>query len=159
MSTFEEVYSTYFQDIERYLLALCKNKHLAEELTAQAFFLAMKSLSKFRGQCDIRTWLCAIAKNCFLSHLRNQRPTFLIDEIQISDDGVSVEDSFADKEIAMLIHRALHNLSEPYKEVFSLRVFGQLSFEDIGILFGKTQNWACVTYHRAKQKIRDKLEV
>lgn len=159
MSTFEEVYSTYFQDIERYLLALCKNKHLAEELTAQAFFLAMKSLSKFRGQCDIRTWLCAIAKNCYLSHLRNQRPTFPIDEIQISDDGVSVEDSFADKEIAMLIHRALHNLSEPYKEVFSLRVFGQLSFEDIGILFGKTQNWACVTYHRAKQKIRDKLEV
>lgn len=119
----------------------------------------MKSLSKFRGQCDIRTWLCAIAKNCYLSHLRNQRPTFPIDEIQISDDGVSVEDSFADKEIAMLIHRALHNLSEPYKEVFSLRVFGQLSFEDIGILFGKTQNWACVTYHRAKQKIRDKLEV
>ena len=159
MSTFEEVYSTYFQDIERYLLALCKNKLLAEELTAQAFFLAMKSLSKFRGQCDIRTWLCAIAKNCYLSHLRNQRPTFPIDEIQISDDGVSVEDSFADKEIAMLIHRALHNLSEPYKEVFSLRVFGQLSFEDIGILFGKTQNWACVTYHRAKQKIRDKLEV
>jgi RNA polymerase sigma-70 factor (ECF subfamily) len=69
-----------------------------------------------------------------------------------------VEERIEDKEQAMAIHRILHDLPEPYKEVFSLRVFGQLSFGDIGSLFGKTQNWACVTYHRARQKIREKME-
>ena len=159
MTAFEEVYSTYFKDIEYYLLALSKDQHLAEELTSQTFFLALKALPKFRGQCDIRTWLCAIAKNCYLSHLRNQRPVLSIDDVQIPDESITIEETFVDKESAMLIHRALHELSEPYKEVFSLRVFGQLSFADIGDLFGKTQNWACVTYHRARKKIIDVLEV
>ena len=58
----------------------------------------------------------------------------------------------------MTIHRVLHTLKEPYKEVFSLRVFGQLSFGDIGSLFGRTANWACVTYHRACQKIQAEME-
>jgi len=58
----------------------------------------------------------------------------------------------------MEIHKVLHDLPEPYKEVFSLRVFGQLSFGDIGALFGRTANWACVTYHRARQRICDKME-
>jgi len=159
MTNFEEVYSTYFKDVERYLLALCKDQHMAEELTAQTFFLALKALPKFRGQCDIRVWLCTIAKNCYHSHLRCQRPSLPIEEIQIPDVRVSAEESAEDKEAAMLIHRALHGLPEPYKEVFTLRVFGQLSFADIGGLFGKSQNWACVTYHRARQKIKDQLEV
>lgn len=159
MTTFEEIYNAYFRDIERYLLALCKDPHLAEDLSSQTFFFALKALPRFRGQCDIRTWLCAIAKNCYLSHLRKERPSFSLDEVQIPDNSVSIEDTFADKETAIHIHRVLHTLSEPYKEVFSLRVFGQLSFADIGDLFGKTQNWACVTYHRARQRIRDILEV
>lgn len=159
MTAFEDVYNTYFKDVERYLLALSKDLHLAEELTSQTFFLALKALPKFRGQCDIRVWLCSIAKNCYLSHLRGLRPSFSIDDIQLPDIGISIEESVEDKELAMHIHRALHALPEPYKEVFSLRVFGQLSFENIGSLFGKSQNWACVTYHRAKQKIKDELEV
>ena len=157
--TFEEIYRTYFQDVEHYLLALSKDPHMAEEVTAQTFFLALKSLPKFHGMCDIRTWLFAIAKNCYLSHLRHQKPTVPLETLELSDDSISIEESLGDRETAMQIHQALHDLPEPYKEVFSLRVFGQLSFDDIGSLFGKTQNWACVTYHRARQKIRDKMEV
>jgi RNA polymerase sigma-70 factor (ECF subfamily) len=44
-------------------------------------------------------------------------------------------------------------MDEPYKEVFSLRVFGELPFAQIAELFGKTESWARVTYHRAKSKI------
>lgn len=157
--TFEEIYRTYFQDVEHYLLALSKDPHMAEEVTAQTFFLALKSLPKFRSQCDIRTWLFAIAKNCYLSHFRHQKPTVPLETLELSDYSVSIEESLEDRETAMLIHQALHDLPEPYKEVFSLRIFGQLSFDNIGSLFGKTQNWACVTYHRARQKIRDKMEV
>lgn len=158
MTEFEAIYRQYFQDVERYILALCHDAHLAEELTAQVFFQALKALPRFRGECDIRSWLCAMAKNAYLSYLRKERPTENIDELQIPDPRQGIEESLQDRQQAMLIHRTLHTLPEPYKEVFSLRVFGQLSFGDIGSLFGKTANWACVTYHRAKMKIRDEME-
>ena len=158
MTEFETVYRQHFSYVERYLLALCHDAHLAEELTAQVFFQALKALPGFRGDCDIRTWLCAMAKNTYLSHKRKEKPTEDIDELRIPDPRQEIEERIQDRQQAMSIHRVLHTMPEPYKEVFSLRIFGQLSFEDIGSLFGKTANWACVTYHRARQKIRDEME-
>lgn len=158
MTEFETIYRCYFSDVELYLRAVCHDEHLAEELTEQVFFQALKALPEFRGDCDIRTWLCAMARNRYLSHLRKAKPMEDISELQIPDPKQAVEEQVADKQQAMTIHRILHEMPEPYKEVFSLRVFGQLSFEDIGGLFGRTANWACVTYHRARQKIRDKME-
>ena len=99
-----------------------------------------------------------MARNAYLSHLRKEKPAENIDDIQIPDPRISVEEQIADQEQAMAIHRILHDLPEPYKEVFSLRIFGQLSFGDIGSLFGRTANWACVTYHRARQKIQSEME-
>ena len=159
MTEFEQVYREYFRDVELYLMALCKDAHLAEELTAQTFFKAMEALPKFRGECDVRTWLCALAKNSYLSYLRKHKQTVPLEELHTPDTGPTVEERVMDRAQAMAVHKVLHSLSEPYKEVFSLRVFGQLSFQAIGELFGKTSNWACVTYHRARQKIRDIMEV
>ena len=158
MTEFETIYRTYFRDVELYLRAICRDESLAEELTEQVFFQALKALPQFRGDCDIRTWLCAMGRNCYLTHLRKAKPWEDILELQIPDPRDSLEERFMDREQAMAIHRVLHELPEPYKEVFSLRVFGQLSFENIGALFGRTSNWACVTYHRARQKIRSKME-
>ena len=158
MTDFETIYREYFRDVELYLRAVCRDESLAEELTEQVFFQALKALPKFRGECDIRTWLCAMGRNCYLSYLRKAKPSEDIDELQIPDPRQSIEEQFFNREQAMAINRVLHDLPEPYKEVFSLRIFGQLSFEDIGSLFGRTANWACVTYHRARQKIRSKME-
>ena len=158
MTEFERIYRVYFTDVELYLRTITRDEALAEELTAQVFFRAMKALPKFRGECDIGTWLCALGKNCYLSYLRKAGKTVDLDAISIPDPGQSIEERIGDRQQAMTIHRVLHTLAEPYKEVFSLRVFGQLSFQDIGSLFGRTANWACVTYHRARQKIRDQLE-
>lgn len=158
MTEFEIIYRSYFRDVELYLRAICKDDSLAEELTEQVFFQALKALPSFRGECDIRTWLCSMARNRYLSYLRKAKHTDSIEEIQIPDPGQSVEERVSDRHQAMAIHRVLHDLPEPYKEVFSLRVFGQLSFSDIGALFGRTANWACVTYHRARQKILEKME-
>lgn len=158
MHEFEQMYRTYFSDVELYLRAICKDELLAEELTEQVFFQALKALPSFRGECDIRTWLCSMGRNCYLTYLRKIKPTENVDELQIPDPKQSVEDQIQDRDQAMRIHRILHTLPEPYKEVFSLRVFGQLSFDNIGSLFGRTSNWACVTYHRARQKIRHEME-
>lgn len=63
-----------------------------------------------------------------------------------------------DKDTALRIHLVLHELEEPYKEVFQLRVFGELPFAQIGMIFGKTENWARVTYHRARLKIKERMD-
>ena len=158
MTEFADIYETYFADVELYLRAICRDEALAEELTEQVFFRALKALPTFRGDCDIRTWLCAMARTAFVSHQRKEKPSQSIEELQIPDSRKTVEEWIVDQEQAMAIHRILHDLPEPYKEVFSLRIFGQLSFGDIGSLFGRTANWACVTYHRARQKIQSEME-
>ena len=158
MTEFESIYRRYFRDVELYLRAVCHEELLAEELTEQVFFQALKALPQFRGDCDIRTWLCSMARNCYLSHLRKTKQTEDISALQIPDPKQAVEEQMADRQQAMQIHRILHDLPEPYKEVFSLRVFGQLSFADIGSIFGRTANWACVTYHRARGKIQEQME-
>lgn len=158
MTDFESVYRTYFRDVELYLLALCKDAHLAEELSAQTFFKALHALKDFRGDCDIRSWLFTVAKSVYISHLRKTKRECPMEEGVMADVRQPMEERIADKQQAMQIHKVLHGLHEPYKEVFSLRVFGQLSFSEIGQLFGKNQNWACVTYHRARQKIIAEME-
>ena len=157
VESFEEVYREYFRDVELYLLALCRDAQLAAELTAQVFFTALKKYPEFRGECHVKTWLCAIGRNLYLSHLRKAGKDLPLEESMI-DPGVSIEERLEDHDQAMRIHKVLHGLPEPYKEVFSLRVFGQLSFAQIGEVFGKTANWACVTYHRAKSKIQEAIK-
>lgn len=153
MEDYEQIYTLYFQDVYRYVCALSRDANLAEEITQETFFKALKSLDSFRGQCRLYVWLCQIAKHTYLSHLKKRKEPE--SEEPLSN---SVEEMMLEKESAFQIHQALHNLSEPYKEVFSLRVLGELSFWQIGLLFGKSENWARVTYHRARLKIKEEFE-
>lgn len=155
----EELYNNYFHDIFLYLKSITQSEQMAEELTQETFFKALKSLDKFKGDCDVRTWLCQIAKNSYYSYCRkNKRMSYEEIPENTEDSTVSVELSLENSETSALIHKILHNMSEPYKEVFTLRVFGELSYKQIAQLFGKTDNWAAVTFHRAKLKIIDELE-
>ena len=152
---FEAIYTAYFTRVYRYALRLCKNETEAEELTSEVFIKALSRIDSFRGECDIFSWLCSIAKNFFVSKIRREKPRADIDELETLTDGGSLADMLEDSETAMRLHERLHILDEPYKEVFSLRVFGELSFKQIAHLFGKTENWACVTYHRARSKLME----
>ena len=155
MTDFTDVYNKYFRDVYRYALALTKNESLAEELTQEAFFKALKSIEQFDGRCRLYVWLCQIAKTTYFTRYRKEIRQQQELELQ---DSFSFEDKLLNKETAFDIHKVLHRLEEPYKEVFSLRTFGELSFRQIGQLFNKTESWARVTYHRAKIKIREELE-
>ena len=157
MTEFEEIYRTYFHDVYLYIRGLSGNGVLAEEITSEAFFKAMRSISGFRGDCDIRVWLCQIAKNCYYTYLKKGRADS-IDDVELPSEESTIEEQCIQREEAARIRAVLHNVSEPYKEVFMWRVFAELSFKQIGQIFGKTENWACVTYHRAKTMIRSRLE-
>jgi RNA polymerase sigma-70 factor (ECF subfamily) len=157
VTEFEQVYQAYFRDVYLYAKSLSGDAHIAEDITSETFIKAMQALDSFRGACDIRVWLCQIAKNCYFSRLRKDSKLVIIETPEI-EEAPDLEASLLSKDAALRIHRVLHNLAEPYKEVFSLRVFGELSFKQIASLFGKSDNWACVTYHRAKKKIQEEME-
>ncbi len=152
---FQQVYDLYFKDVYKYVLSLSKDPVLAEEITQETFFKALNSIESFRGQCRLYVWLCQIAKNTFYTFReKSGREKCRSDP----NDPENLEEKLLERETAFEIHKVLHNLPEPYKEVFSLRTFGELSFQQIGILFGKTQSWARVTYHRARLKIKEEME-
>ena len=155
MPDFEEIYRAYFADVYRYILALSRDAQTAEEVTQETFVRALTAIDGFRGECQIRVWLCQIARNQYLSLCRERRK-FAEEPGETGDRGI--EEGFADRETARQLHVLLHALPEPYKEAFSLLTFGELPFAQIGELFGKTESWARVTYFRARQKLKEALE-
>lgn len=155
----EEALAAEYEAVYRYVLSLCRNDSTAQDITQEAFLRAMRSASQFQGNSSLYTWLCAIAKNHWLNLCRTgSREMPLTDPTcHEATTGSTLEEKLIEKDTAMQIHGILHNLQEPYKEVFSLRVFGQLSFQEIAHLFGKTESWARVTHHRARKMIHEKM--
>ena len=159
MKEFEKIYETYFNDVFLYIRRLSGSEHIAEEITSETFFKALRSIDSFRGDCELRVWLCQIAKNCYYTYLKKHKRTKSLDEAEryaVSSETPS--EAFERREEAREIQRILHTMKEPYKEVFTWRVYAELSFKEIGQIFHKTENWACVTYHRARNMIRQKME-
>ena len=156
MTGFEDIYVRYFRDVYRFVLSLSGSESTAEEITQETFFKALKGIKDFTGTCGVKVWLFQIAKNTYYTHCKKRnRLTPLPDDAP--QNAPSVEEIVTDKAAAMELHAVLHALEEPYKEVFSLRVFGELPFAHIGQLFDKTENWARVTFYRAKKKIIGKM--
>ena len=161
MIELEDLYARYFRSVYRYLLSITRDQNLAEDLTADTFMKALEGIKDFNGSCDIRVWLCQIGKNSYYSHLRKQGRIDVVAELP-EDKGpfpeASMDTRLMNEETSQRIHQILHHMKEPYKEVFTLRVFGELSFKRIGEIFQKTENWACVTFHRSRKKILEELE-
>ena len=156
---FERIYRLYFKDVFLYLRALSASADTAEEITQETFVKALRSIDSFDGSKDIRAWLFTIARNTYYTYCRRQS-RYADEELPENEPDIQPDftERFADEESAFQIHRFLHGMDEPYKEVFSLRVFGELPFSQIGFIFGKTENWARVTYHRARMKIQERME-
>lgn len=156
MPGFEQIYSEYFDDVYKYVYSLSHSSSIAEEVTQDTFFKALKSIDSYRGECKLRVWLCQIAKNTYLTSCKKATRSESFESVPQEQAG-DLEDDLINQANSFAIHVALHNLDEPYKEVFSLRIFGELSFLKIGELFGKTEGWARVTYHRAKIKVKENI--
>lgn len=149
---FEQIYRLYFRDVYAFMLSLSRNETIAEEITQETFYKALQNIEQYKGKCKMNVWLCQIAKNTYFTQMEKQKR--LQPELTEQQDDKFVEQQFLQKEHAFYLHQLLHRLDEPYKEVFTLRIFGELPFAQISELFGKTESWARVTFHRAKQKIR-----
>ena len=157
-ASFDEIYQSYFDPVYRYVLSLSRDPHVAEEISQETFFKALRSLDHFQGKSSLKSWLCAIAKNLWLSEQRKKKIQPIDDALPLPDPSIGPEEAIVQQDDSMRIHRLLHRLDEPYREVFTLRTLGQLKFRDIGELFGKSENWACVIYHRARARLKEEME-
>ncbi|WP_336885199.1 RNA polymerase sigma factor [Caldalkalibacillus salinus] len=152
------MYRKYFKQVYLFIKSLSHDESIAEEMTQEAFFKALKNIDKFDGSKDIRAWLFTIAKNTYFSHYKKKKRQIDTDVVEEPDRGVQIVKHLMNEEDAFTVHQFLHSMHEPYKEVFSLRTFGELPFEKIGRLFGKSAGWARVTYYRARKQIIDYME-
>lgn len=159
MEDFEAIYVQHFDGVYKYVFFLCRNETMAEEITQETFYRAMEHIDKFEGKCKLYVWLCQIAKNTFLTYAKKQKRHVSETDIDLSKQiEPSFENEILDKETVWKLHKLLHELSDPYKEVFSLRVFGELPFSQIGELFGKSDSWARLIFYRAKKELRRDLD-
>lgn len=156
MDEFEKIYSDYYDLVYRYVISLCKDEIWAQDLTQECFFKALKNIKSFRGDCKLSVWLCQIAKNTFLTQAK-RKAKYVDYPIEVVADKEDTGYKVCCKEVALQAHQLLHQLDEPYKEVFWMRTFGELSFADIACIYNKTESWARVTYYRARLKIKEGL--
>ena len=154
----EQLYEAYYMKVYSFVMTLAKSKTLSEEITQEVFFRAITTEKTFRGESETLTWLCAISKNLFYDEMRRQSRQSKEADTEIADTDDDPAAAVANADASFRIHLVLHELDEPYKEVFELRCFGELSFKQIGTIFKKTESWARVTYHRAKLKIQERMD-
>lgn len=157
MESFEDVYRKYLKEVYYFLLRISGDKETAEELTQQTFAIAFEKLDDFRGECKLSVWLCQIAKYEYYAWYRRQKKYSNELDDNREDPKTDMLNGMIDREEGQEIRKILHELQEPYKEVFMLRVMGEVSYRDIGQLFGKSESWARVTYYRAKKMIVEKM--
>ena len=158
MQEFEAIFKDFTPIVFRFLLSLCGDESLAEELTSETFYQAYLHIGKFRGDCKIETWLCQIAKNALYKEQKRRGRFTQGNYLESVETDNNFFEVIANKEQAMQIHKHLHLLNEPYREVFMLRVFGDLSFKEIADICDKSESWAKVTFYRAKDKLIEDME-
>lgn len=155
---FEKIYLDYFSAVYKYILSLSQNEAVAEEITQETFFKAMRHMDRFNGGCKLQVWLCQIAKNTYFTYCKKQRRLSPAPDADAPDPDLDLEKNCLDRDTAKRLHCLLHELDEPYKEVFTLRVFGELPFSQIGALFGKSDSWARLVFYRAKTRLQEELK-
>ena len=155
LQSFEDIYQQYAQTVYKYLLSLTHREDLAEELTQETFYQAIRTADRFNGSCRVSTWLCGIAKNVLHTYQRKHPQHEDISEIDVPVDSSEGDLIRSAERIELL--KKLHRLGDPYREVILLRIYGNLSFREIGEIHQKTENWARVTFYRGKEKLRKEV--
>ena len=154
MEPMEDIYRRHARTVYKFLLSLCGDADLAEELTQETFYQAIRSIDRFDGRCKLSVWLCQIAKHLWYQHLRKRKR-----EVPLPDEPPelpipSAEEGLLEQEGRLELLRKIHALPEQQREVVYLRSFGGLTFREIGDVLGKTENWARVTFYRGKEQLR-----
>ena len=158
MQNIEEIYNKYSKTVYKYIFCLSKDKEISEEIVQETFLVAVKDIDKFEGKCKISTWLCQIAKNIWYKNLRKEKRYKKIPIENITEKVLfeeNIEDVICQKESKIQLFKKLQKIDEQTRNVIILRIFGDLSYEEIGEIMNKNSSWARVVYFRGKQKLKE----
>ncbi len=157
MHDIEEIYKEYFKIVYKYLLCLTHDSDTSEELTQETFYRAVKSINRFKGDCKLSVWLCQIAKNLWYDEFKKRNKFKNIENVNLINftTADNLEDYIILTDNKMELYRRMQKLDKQTREVIYLRITGELSFKEIGIILNKTENWARVTFYRGKQKLKE----
>ncbi len=156
MQDMEQIYTQYFETVNKYLFCLTHNNDISEELTQETFYKAVKKIDTYKGDCKMSVWLCQIAKNLWYDYCKKNKRVISVDEELLesySTDTTEEKVILNDEKISLF--RKLQKLDEKTREVIYLRITGELSFKEIGIILNKTENWARVTFYRGKNQLKE----
>ena len=157
MQDIEKIYEEYFETVNKYLFCLTHNSEISEELTQETFFRAVKKIHTYKGECKMSVWLCQIAKNLWYDECRKNKRIINTDEkiLQYMQSINTLEDDVISNDEKMFLYKKMQLLDEKTREVMYLRLTGELSFKEIGVIMNKTENWARVTFYRGKIKLKE----
>lgn len=153
----ESLYTACFHKLYRFALSLTRIPSEAEEIVQETFLRALQQANKLPANANLDAWLFRVAKNVHISRLRKNRPNVGSEILESVSAGVDIEEQLQQQDEAQHILAALHKLEEPYKEVFTLCALGDVPYKQIALLFGKTESWARVTYHRARLLLTERM--
>ncbi len=157
LNELEKMCRLHYKYVKSYALSLCLDESLAEDITQETFYNAIKKIDTFKNECKIETWLCSIAKNLFLNSKRKKQPDS-INDFPYLVGGTTPEDNvIKDENIKRILTEAVR-LDTPYKEVFYMKILGDMPYTTIADVFSKTENWARVTYFRARKQIEERIK-
>lgn len=157
MQDIEKIYEEYFETVNKYLFCLTKNNDISEELTQETFYKAVKKIDTYKGECKMSVWLCQIAKNLWYDECRKNKKLKNISKEDLFniEEKSTIEDNVVLEEEKIEIYKKMQKLDEKTREVMYLRISGELSFREIGIILNQTENWARVTFYRGKNKLKE----
>ncbi len=155
MQNMEKIYEEYFETVNKYLFCLTRNYDMAEELTQETFYRAVKKIGTYRGDCKMSVWLCQIAKNLWYDQCRKNKKIVNKDFNLLEIEAQNIEDEVISNEEKIILYKRMQKLDEKTREVIYLRITGELSFKEIGDILNKSENWARVTFYRGKQKLKE----
>lgn len=146
----------------RFSIRMCADGDLAEDLTQETFLQAYKSLYKFRGECEVFTWLAAIGKHTYFKYLKKKRLHLdaanldLVAQNYLKGD-VSPEEHVSQKDIEKAVRKVVEDIPKKYRDVVVLRIYAELPFRRLHRYSG-SENSAKVIYFRAKKMLMEVLK-
>ncbi len=155
MQDMEQIYEEYFETVNKYLFCLTHNNDISEELTQETFYKAVKKINTYKGECKMSVWLCQIAKNLWYDQCRKNKKIVNTNELVNMQDTNTTDEYVIYNDEKMLLYKKMQKLDEKTREVIYLRITGELSFKEIGVILNQTENWARVTFYRGKNMLKE----
>lgn len=150
MYDIEDICTKYYQNIYKYLMSLSHNPNIAEELTQETFYIAIKEINKFKGNCEVITWLCIIAKHLYYKYYKKDIYENIGNITEIP--SISTEEAYIFNQDKLELYKALQKITENERNVIYLRLLG-LSFKEISEVIGKNETWSKVVFYRGKKDL------